>query len=71
MVSRCELFLEIVRRTGLYHVIRVVAVKTGEQVPSIFVLENRGGDAIRQDLKAQVPPSLHPLLLGCQKPFRP
>ena len=59
--------LDIVRRCGLYRIVSLTAIKTGDQVPTIFVLENLVRDALREALKAQVR-VLVPLCNSAQKP---
>ena len=67
VVQRCEMVLDIVRRCGLYRIVSLTAIKTGDQVPTIFVLENLVRDALREALKAQVR-VLVPLCNSAQKP---
>ena len=54
VVQRCEMVLDIVRRSGLYRILSLTAIKTGDQIPTIFVLENLRRDAVREALKTQV-----------------
>uniref|UniRef100_A0A7S4N006 THUMP domain-containing protein n=1 Tax=Guillardia theta TaxID=55529 RepID=A0A7S4N006_GUITH len=54
LVQRCEMVLELVRKLGLFRILSMCAVKTGDLVPTIFVLENLGKDEEKEVLKTQV-----------------
>jgi len=54
LVQRCEMVLELVRKSGLFRILSMCAVKTGDLVPTIFVLENLGKDEEKEILKTQV-----------------